>query len=219
MRSRTDQAQRLLNFHVARKASETQWPTRHPNPPGACGGRSRSTRRDSPVRLPTQPVSVDELELKAKSVLKTEAFDYVAGGAGSEETMRANRDAFRRWRIVPRFLRDVSQRDLGVDVLGLKLRAPVMLAPIGVQGILHKEGELAVARAARVARRADDPEHGLVLPDGSGGRRPGRYAALVSALLAAGRRAGGQLHSPRRAGRLRRDRGDARHLLAGLARA
>ena len=100
-------------------------------------------------KLPTQPVSVDELELKAKSVLKTEAFDYVAGAAGSEETMRANRDAFRRWRIVPRFLRDVSQRDLGVDVLGLKLRAPIMLAPIGVQGILHKEGELAVARAAR----------------------------------------------------------------------
>ena len=63
--------------------------------------------------------------------------------------MHANRDAFRRWRIVPRYLRDVSQRDLGVDVLGLKLPAPIMLAPIGVQGILHKEGELAVARAAR----------------------------------------------------------------------
>ncbi len=99
--------------------------------------------------FPTQPVSVDELERKAKSVLKTEAFDYVAGAAGSEETMRGNRDAFRRWRIVPRFLRDVSQRDLGADVLGLRLRAPIMLAPIGVQGILHKEGELAVARAAR----------------------------------------------------------------------
>ena len=63
--------------------------------------------------------------------------------------MHANREAFRRWRIVPRFLRDVSHRDLGVDVLGLKLRAPIMLAPIGVQGILHQDGELAVARAAR----------------------------------------------------------------------
>jgi lactate 2-monooxygenase len=99
--------------------------------------------------VPAQPVSVDELTLKAKSILKTDAFDYVAGGAGSEETMRANREAFGRWRIVPRFLRDVSRRELGVDILGLKLRAPVMLAPIGVQGILHKEGELAVARAAR----------------------------------------------------------------------
>jgi lactate 2-monooxygenase len=99
--------------------------------------------------VPAYPVSIDELELKAKAALKNDAFDYVAGGAGSEETSRANRDAFRRWRIVPRFLRDVSQRDLGVEVLGLKLRAPVMLAPIGVQAILHKEGELAVARAAR----------------------------------------------------------------------
>jgi lactate 2-monooxygenase len=98
---------------------------------------------------PAQPVSVDDLEQKAKAVLSEEAFGYVAGSAGSEETARANRDVFRRWRIVPRFLRDVSQRDLGVDVLGLKLRAPVMLAPIGVQSILHAEGELAVARAAR----------------------------------------------------------------------
>ena len=100
-------------------------------------------------KTPGFPVSVDELELKAKAALKTDAFDYLAGGAGSEDTMRANREAFRRWRIIPRFLRDVSRRDLAVDVLGLKLRAPVMLAPIGVQGILHKEGELAVARAAR----------------------------------------------------------------------
>ncbi len=100
-------------------------------------------------RTPAYPVSVDDLELKAKSVLTTEAFDYLAGAAGSEDTMRANRDAFRRWRIVPRLLRDVSRRDLGVKVLGLKLRAPIMLAPIGVQSILHKEGELAVARAAR----------------------------------------------------------------------
>jgi lactate 2-monooxygenase len=100
-------------------------------------------------KKPAQPVSVDELEQKAKAVLSTKAFDYVAGSAGSEATARANRDAFGRWRIVPRLLRDVSHRDLAVDVLGLKLRAPVMLAPIGVQSILNKEGELAVARAAR----------------------------------------------------------------------
>jgi lactate 2-monooxygenase len=100
-------------------------------------------------KKPDQPVSVEELELKAKTCLKQEAFDYLAGGAGSEETMRANRDAFQRWRIVPRFLRDVAQRDLGVEVLGKRFRAPFMLAPIGVQGILHKEAELAVARAAR----------------------------------------------------------------------
>src|SRR5262249_55809533 len=99
-------------------------------------------------KKPERPVSVDDLEQHAKVLLKTEAFDYVAGSAGSEMTARANRDAFHRWRIVPRFLRDVSQRDLSVELLGMKLRAPVMLAPIGVQSILHADGELAVARAA-----------------------------------------------------------------------
>src|SRR5262249_37245829 len=78
-----------------------------------------------------------------------EAYVYVAGGAGCEDTVRANRDAFLRWRILPRLLRDVSRRDLGVSLLGRRLPAPVLLAPIGVQGMLHPDAELAVARAAR----------------------------------------------------------------------
>ena len=99
--------------------------------------------------LPEQPVAIEELEAKARSLLSVEAFDYLAGGAGSEDTVRANQEAFRRWRIVPRLLRDVGRRDLGVDILGLRIDAPLMLAPIGVQTILHKDAELAVARAAR----------------------------------------------------------------------
>jgi lactate 2-monooxygenase len=94
------------------------------------------------------PVSLELLEQNAKEVLSPPAFDYVAGGAGGEDTVRANREAFYRWRIVPRMLRDVSQRDLGVEVLGAKLPSPVILGPVGVQGILHSEGELASARSA-----------------------------------------------------------------------
>jgi lactate 2-monooxygenase len=97
---------------------------------------------------PSQPVSVDELEQQAKAVMTPEAYGYVAGAAGSEDTMRANRQAFERWRIVPRFLRDVAQRNLGVTVLGQQLPAPVLLAPVGVQSIIHADAELAVARAA-----------------------------------------------------------------------
>jgi isopentenyl diphosphate isomerase/L-lactate dehydrogenase-like FMN-dependent dehydrogenase len=100
-------------------------------------------------RAVTQPMAVEELERKAREAMTPEAFDYLAGGAGSEDTMRANREAFRRWRIVPRFLRDVSRRDLGVEVLGRRLPAPLLLAPIGVQSIIHKDAELAVAQAAR----------------------------------------------------------------------
>ena len=98
---------------------------------------------------PTLPVAYADMQAKAKTVMKPEAYAYVAGGAGSEDTMRANRDAFLRWRIVPRMMRDVSTRDLGVDLLGHRMPAPVLLAPIGVLGIVHEEAEIAVARAAR----------------------------------------------------------------------
>jgi isopentenyl diphosphate isomerase/L-lactate dehydrogenase-like FMN-dependent dehydrogenase len=62
--------------------------------------------------------------------------------------MRANREAFDRWRIVPRMLTDATKRDLATTVLGTELPAPVLLAPVGVQSIVHPEGELATARAA-----------------------------------------------------------------------
>ncbi len=97
---------------------------------------------------PATPPSYAALKDKAREVLTPEAFGYLAGGAGSEDTMRANREAFRRWRIVPRLLRDVAARDLRVELFGKKLRAPLLLAPIGVQSILHPEAEAAVARAA-----------------------------------------------------------------------
>lgn len=94
------------------------------------------------------PVPLDALEAKAKEMLEPRAYDYVAGGAGGELTMRANREAFYRWRIVPRMLRNVSERDMSVELLGAKLPAPVILAPVGVQGIMHADAELATARAA-----------------------------------------------------------------------
>jgi isopentenyl diphosphate isomerase/L-lactate dehydrogenase-like FMN-dependent dehydrogenase len=73
---------------------------------------------------------------------------YIQGGAGLGETIRANREAFDHWRIVPRMLRDVSERTLERTVLGTRMPAPVLLAPIGVQTVAHPEGELASARAA-----------------------------------------------------------------------
>jgi lactate 2-monooxygenase len=99
--------------------------------------------------MPEYPVSIAALEQAVEEQLDDDrARSYVFGGAGREDTMRANLEAFRRWRIVPRMLRDVAQRDLSVEVLGTRMPAPVMLAPVGVQSILNEEGELAVARAA-----------------------------------------------------------------------
>jgi lactate 2-monooxygenase len=97
---------------------------------------------------PSLPVSWAELERSAAEAMDTKAANYVFAGAGSEDTMRENLEAFRRWRIVPRMLRDVADRDLSTTVLGTEMAAPVLLAPIGVQVIVHPEGELASARAA-----------------------------------------------------------------------
>jgi isopentenyl diphosphate isomerase/L-lactate dehydrogenase-like FMN-dependent dehydrogenase len=97
---------------------------------------------------PDLPVTYSALEERARESLSPEAFGYVAGGAGEERTVRANREAFEAWRILPRMLRDVAQRDLSTSVLGTEFPAPAMLAPIGVLGIVHEEAEAAAARAA-----------------------------------------------------------------------
>jgi lactate 2-monooxygenase len=101
--------------------------------------------------VPAHPVGWAELERAAEEALEPGPRGYLFGGAGTEDTMRANLDAFRRRRIVPRMLRDVSQRDLSCEVLGTPMPAPVLLAPVGVQSIVHPDGELASARAAASA--------------------------------------------------------------------
>ena len=97
---------------------------------------------------PAVPVDPARLEEAARDAMPAEAFAYVAGGAGQETTMRENRAAFERWRIVPRMLRDVSVRDTAVELFGRRLPAPVLLAPIGVLEMAHPDADLAVARAA-----------------------------------------------------------------------
>jgi isopentenyl diphosphate isomerase/L-lactate dehydrogenase-like FMN-dependent dehydrogenase len=94
------------------------------------------------------PVQLSLLEQRAKEALSPQAWDYVAGGAGGEETIRANREAFERWKLVPRMLCNVAERDLRMEILGRKLPAPVLLGPVGVQGNLHKGAETETARAA-----------------------------------------------------------------------
>ena len=97
---------------------------------------------------PAVPVPVAELERLARETMEERAANYVFAGAGTEDTMAANREAFARHRIVPRMLRDVSERELATTVLGTALPAPLLLAPIGVQKIVHEDGELGTARAA-----------------------------------------------------------------------
>ena len=98
---------------------------------------------------PTLPFGWRETEAAAHAAMTPGAVGYVAGGAGGEDTMRANREAFDRWRLVPRMLRGIpAQRSHETTLLGTTMPAPVMLAPVGVLEIVHPDAELAVARAA-----------------------------------------------------------------------
>ncbi len=100
---------------------------------------------------PLIPVGARELEQAARRKMSPEAYAYVAGGAGSESTVRANREAFERRRIVPRMLRDVSERDISVELFGRTLPAPLLTAPVGVLELAHADADRAVAGAAAAA--------------------------------------------------------------------
>ncbi len=80
--------------------------------------------------------------------MSKDAWAYVSGGAGAGATVRANREAFDRWRLVPRMLHDVSSRDLSVALLGRRLPAPMLVAPIGAAGLVRRGADVLVGRAA-----------------------------------------------------------------------
>ena len=101
-------------------------------------------------RVPTLPMVYDELEARAAQALPPSVLSYVAGGAGDEATQRGNVEAFGDWGLVPRMFVGAKERDLSVDLFGLKLPTPLFLAPVGVIGICAQggHGDLATARAA-----------------------------------------------------------------------
>lgn len=94
------------------------------------------------------PFQYEEWRDMAKDKLNEANFDYVAAGAGSENTIHENTESFKRWRIQPRMFKDVENRDISVSILNKQLDSPVFMAPVGVQTILHEEGDLASAKAA-----------------------------------------------------------------------
>jgi L-lactate dehydrogenase (cytochrome) len=96
----------------------------------------------------------DDFRRLARRKLPRGVFDFVDGGAGAEVTVRENRAAFERVRFEPRFLQDVSRREIGTTVLGDRLALPVALAPAGLARLVHRDGELAAARAAGAAGTA-----------------------------------------------------------------
>jgi lactate 2-monooxygenase len=100
--------------------------------------------------LPAFPMEFAELEARAARAMTPSVLSYVAGGAGCEHTQRANASAFHQWGLIPRMFVGAAQRDLTVDLFGLPLPSPLLMAPIGVIGLCAQDGhgDLATAEAA-----------------------------------------------------------------------
>jgi lactate 2-monooxygenase len=102
--------------------------------------------------LPTFPMAFAELEARAEQALPPSVLSYVAGGAGSEHTQRANVSAFGGWGLVPRMFAGAARRDLSVELFGMRLASPLLMAPIGVIGICAQDGHGDLATATAAAR-------------------------------------------------------------------
>ncbi|MGE2817944.1 alpha-hydroxy-acid oxidizing protein [Mycobacterium heidelbergense] len=100
--------------------------------------------------LPVLPMTYAGLEAKASAAMAPSVWSFVAGGAGDEFTQRGNVSAFERWGLIPRMFVGAKERDLSIEVFGMKLASPVFMAPIGVLGICAQDGhgDLATAGAA-----------------------------------------------------------------------
>ena len=108
----------------------------------------RTINRTGATAATKIPEDLSLLESRAARVLGPEPLAYILAGAGDRETTRANATAFRQWRITRRKTRDDPTPDLSTTVLGTRMPAPVLFAPIGVQTLAHPDGDLASARAA-----------------------------------------------------------------------
>jgi 4-hydroxymandelate oxidase len=97
------------------------------------------------------PVNLHEYETAARALLSPMVYEFIAGGAGDEVTLRANREAFGRWRLLPRVLTGPGGVSTATTVLGQPVALPVLIAPTGLHGQVHPDGELATARAAKAA--------------------------------------------------------------------
>src|SRR5688572_14987259 len=99
-------------------------------------------------KRPSPRISFEQLEQDAQQRMSEKAYAYIAGGAGNESTMMSNQSAFEKWKIVPRMLRNVSERDTSISLFGQKIPSPLLMSPVGVLEMVHPEADLAVAKAA-----------------------------------------------------------------------
>jgi len=103
-----------------------------------------------PERMPglDDLVNVFEFETVMRRNVTKNAYDFIAGGVDDEWTLRRNRQGFERYVLRPRFLTDVSNLDLSLDLFGSRIEMPILVAPTAAHQLAHPEGELATIRGA-----------------------------------------------------------------------
>ncbi len=114
-------------------------------------GRTRQSeifRAGASGGKPAVPTGWASLVGEAERAMSPDAWAYVAGSAGRESTAEANYESFDSWRLVPRMLRDVSDRELSVELFGRRHPTPLLACPVGVLELVDPDADLAIARAA-----------------------------------------------------------------------
>jgi 4-hydroxymandelate oxidase len=101
------------------------------------------------IKTAKEAINVFDLEPVCRQNVPPAHFGYMASGIDDETTLRANREAFQKFQLRPRRLRDVSKVDMSVDILGTKYSSPIVCAPVGGQRSFHDDAESGVARAAK----------------------------------------------------------------------
>jgi 4-hydroxymandelate oxidase len=117
------------------------------------GQRRRAVGEQTPDAPGAEPPYLDlaRLEERARELLPADVYDYYAGGAMTETTLREAPGSWRSWRLRPRVLRGITSVPLGTELLGSPVRSPIGVAPWAYQGMAHPDGELATARGAAAA--------------------------------------------------------------------
>src|SRR5438045_5877850 len=109
---------------------------------------------DKLIKSPKEAINVFDFEPVARQNVPPAHFGYMASGIDDEVTLRANREGFLKFQLRPRRLVDVEKVDMSTEILGTRYPTPIVVAPIGGHRMFHPEGEIAVARAAKLGGHA-----------------------------------------------------------------
>src|SRR6478752_9381503 len=101
------------------------------------------------IKTPKEAINVFDFAPVCRTNVPPAHFGYMASGIDDEVTLRANREGFLKFQLLPRRLNDVSKVDTSVELFGTKYDSPILVCPIGGNKFFHPDGEVAVAKAAR----------------------------------------------------------------------